>query len=225
MHDQAQMREQSQGLGDRLRESTRSLHDSAETHAFQRAFAAGKLPREQYVRYLAEMLHMYSALEKSIRQLRSFVPELAAVVRDQHFREGDLRADLEFLGYQQNGQTPLASTRNMVEHIEKCATERPIKLLGFHYVLEGSNNGSKFIARNVARAYGLAPGQGLAYLDPYGDQQREIWQQYKQDMASLTLTADQSEAVVDAARQMFQAIASISSELLETAEAVIESAG
>lgn len=219
------MLNQAQGLGDRLRESTRGLHDAAETHEFQRSFAAGKLPREQYVRYLAELVHVYAALEKSIAELRSFVPELAGVIRDQHFREKDLQADLEFLGYRPNGQPLLTSTRRMVEHIEKCAAERPIKLLGFHYVLEGSNNGSKFIARNVARAYGLQPGRGLAYLDPYGDQQRDVWQQYKQDMASLNLTGEQTEAVVEAARQMFEAIASMSSELLKTEGAVIESAG
>jgi heme oxygenase len=218
------MLNQAQSLGDRLREATRSLHDAAETHAFQRAFAAGQLPREQYVRYLAELVHMYAALERAIARLKSDVPALADVVRDRHFREGDLHADLKFLGYRHDGRPPLPATRDMIKHVERCAAEQPIMLLGFHYVLEGSNNGSKYIARNVARAYGLAPGRGLAYLDPYGDQQREVWQQYKQDMAGLELTAEQADAVVEAAQRMFQAIASISTQLLETEGAVIEQA-
>jgi len=94
----------------------------------------------------------------------------------------------------------------------------PASLLGLHYVLEGSNNGSRFIARGLMSAYGLAPGPGLRYLDPYGDEQRERWLAFRATMDEVGFSQEDSDRLLVAARQMFQSIVDISDDLL--AEAV-----
>ena len=80
-------------------------------------------------------------------------------------------------------------------------------------VLEGSNNGNRFIARNIQRAYELGPAGGVAFLDPYGETQRPKWQEYKNAMGRLPLSAAEHDAMLAAAQAMFRAIGAISTEL------------
>jgi heme oxygenase len=94
----------------------------------------------------------------------------------------------------------------------------PASLLGLHYVLEGSNNGSRFIAKGLMGAYGMAPGAGLRYMDPYGAEQRERWRAFRTTMDEVGFSAEDSDRLLESARHMFQGIVEISDDLL--AEAV-----
>ncbi|MEC9373014.1 MAG: hypothetical protein VYC34_04185, partial [Planctomycetota bacterium] len=68
-------------------------------------------------------------------------------------------------------------------------------------------------AMNVRKAYDLQPGRGDRYLDPYADRQRERWADFKARMLSLDFTTEESDRLVAAAREMFQAIADLSDDL------------
>jgi heme oxygenase len=87
-----------------------------------------------------------------------------------------------------------------------------VALLGPLYVLEGSTNGSRVLARVLSRAWG-SDGAGLAYLDPYGDGQPTSWKAFKQEVDDLGLDDASQSAVVEAARVTFQAISDISDEV------------
>ncbi len=82
--------------------------------------------------------------------------------------------------------------RNGIRSIAETGDD-PLRLLGMHYVLEGSNNGSRFIARHVGRAYQLSTGPGLRYLDPYGDRQRAYWMDFKNAMGKFQFTGADEE--------------------------------
>ena len=84
------------------------------------------------------------------------------------------------------------------------------------YVLEGSTNGSKFIARAIRREYGLGEGPGASYLDPHGELQQERWQAFKRDMDDVGFTETEASAIIDAACRMFRALTDVSDELSET---------
>ncbi len=204
---------------DRLRIETRELHTYAETRPLQKALIKGSLPRETYVEYLGQMLLVHAALEGEIRKHTSSHRAFAAVWREYQEREGNLRADLESLGVDPVTIEPLPATRATVEMIERASHETPMTLLGMLYVLEGSTNGSRFIARAIARAYNLEPGPGLSYLDPYGEKQTALWQQFKDDMNSVGFENDEMDALVESAKHMFQAIADISDDLYATVPA------
>ena len=62
------MTEETQSVMQRLRESTRDLHDAAEHHDFQRAFAQGSLPKDRYVSYLEQMYLVHKSLEQQLRK-------------------------------------------------------------------------------------------------------------------------------------------------------------
>jgi len=90
----------------------------------------------------------------------------------------------------------------------------PVALLGSLYVLEGSTNGGKFLARVLRRAWNLDE-EGLSYFDPYGDQQPHRWAAFKSDMEDIGFDTDQQNAIVEAAHQTFRAIADVSDEVAD----------
>lgn len=202
----------SDNLAIRLKTETATLHDNAEGHAFQQTFAAGKLPQETYVRYLGQMYLVYSALEAEINKVRASTDALSSVIADRNFRVPDLAADLDHFGCDKSQLKPGPAAQALIDEVHRTASSNPTALLGFHYVLEGSNNGTKFIARNVRRAYKLTDA-GVRYLDPYGDEQHAVWGVYKQAMASLDLPGEQADAIVRSAQTMFRGVSAISAEL------------
>jgi len=199
-----------------LRESTASHHRRAEQHEFQREFVRGTLPRELYLRWLGQLLHIHAALESHLDRLVAGHPRFGAVFDDTRRKVGPLRKDLAFLGAAAD-QPALPAASAMVAWMDALAGTQPLALLGVLYVLEGSTNGSKFIARKVRPAYSLpADGSGTAYLDPYGDAQPARWQEFKAAMDALSLPAGEVEALVAAAQHTFDSIRELGAELLAT---------
>lgn len=193
-----------------LRSGTAELHQLAESQDFQRRMARGELTRPEYAAWLGQMLLIHRALESALAELRPSDRRFDPVVVE-HFKEPNLVADLAALGAGE--AEPLPATRRILERIAAARRDEPLRLLGFHYVLEGSMNGNRFLARRLGPALGLTAGRGDRYLDPYGDRQREIWSQFKQEMLRVGFTPGDGELLVDGAREMFRAISELSVEL------------
>ena len=201
-----------------LREQTAGHHRRAEQHPFQQQMVRGTLPQALYVRWLAQMLHIHGALEYHLDGVVSRSPELAAVFDPGRRKVTALRQDLSHFGAPGH-QPALPAARALMARMDDLAAERPLALLGILYVLEGSTNGSKFIARKVRPAYALpASGEGAAYLDPYGDRQPARWREFKAAMDALALPAFEVEHLVLAAQQTFDAHRELGTELLALAE-------
>jgi len=203
------------GIMDRLREGTRALHDVAEGHEFQRALFAGQLVQSGYIAYLGQMYCVYTALESALVQAAAERAEISQVVKLHNLRAGDLAADLAHFGVDADTVKPGPATAALLAEIDALRRRGPLALLGMHYVLEGSNNGNHFIARNIRKAYRL-DGAGARFLDPYGDLQRPRWMEYKEALGALPLSDEESNALLAAAQAMFQAISRISAELHAT---------
>ncbi|MFN0010053.1 MAG: biliverdin-producing heme oxygenase [Phycisphaerales bacterium] len=190
------------GLHDALKTRTWPLHQQAEHHPFQAAIMRGSVPRRGYIAQLEQTLLVHQALEGHLAALRHSVPAIGAMVRDYHFRVPHARADLAVLG----GNTfpvPLSPTQSLIAEINAAAMNRPHALVGYFYVLEGSTNGAKFIAKALARALNITDGQGLSYQDPHGDQQRSRWAEFKASLNTLGLSPAQEGEVVEAATSLF----------------------
>ena len=199
----------------RLKSATAELHRLAEGSSLQQRLVKGALPQDLYAAFLGQMYLTHSALEDSIRDVSATHRAFAEVLRDYHWREPQLSEDLDFLGTDLDTITAIGSTGTLVDDIHRAAAEQPVALLGILYVLEGSTNGSKFIAKAIRKAYGLGQGPGASYLDPHGDLQRERWQAFKRDMDGVGFTETEASAIIDAARRMFRALTDVSDELSE----------
>jgi len=200
---------------DRLKAETASLHDEAEDHLFQRRLVRGELSRKGYVAYLEGMCQVHQTLEASLRDAATRDSIVSAFPAEPRFREDALRRDLAHFGAVAGDLSRSPAVESLCDTLRKTCQFDPTGLLGHLYVLEGSTNGSRFIARAVRRAYGLTGCDGTAYLDPHGEQQQAQWALFKEQMRRLDLSVDQKAGIVNAARDMFIAIMRISDELMD----------
>ena len=193
----------------RLRTETRDLHDSAERQDFQQRMVRGALTREEYAAWLGQMLLIHRALETPLAARLAADARFAAVTPEQ-LQVPRLLADLEALGVAAAGIRPLPATEELTTRVAVEAQADPLRLLGYHYVLEGSNNGNRFISRALLPALGLERDRGGLYLDPYGADQPAVWRRFKDEMGRVAFSAAEVDTLVDAAREMFAAIGAVS---------------
>jgi len=194
-----------------LKESTAAQHDAAENHPFQRALVEGRLAREAYAANLGQLLLVHRALERKLREGADELAAIGAVVTEEQYQEPYLLEDLAFFGIDPESVEPTSATAALIERIEGASAA---EILGMHYVLEGSNNGGRYIAKKVRKAYGFEEqAPGTRYLDPYGDEQRGKWMAFKAAMDEQAFSADERAKMVAAAQGMFDGLAAIGGDL------------
>lgn len=201
---------------DRLKQETWPLHQRAERSELQQLLVSGRLPRERYGAWLGQMRLVHGALERALESHAAGHGAIRRVYQTWQSKVAPLDADLDFLGVARPIE-PVSSVRGLAGRIASCAAARPIALLGMQYVLEGSMNGGKFIAKAVARAYQLNDGNGLRYLDPYGEAQRERWAEFKGLMNAENFAPGESDAIVEEACAMFEAMPGLGDEVMASA--------
>jgi heme oxygenase len=204
----------SRRIMDLLRESTDEQHRDAERRRLQREMVQGRLPVERYGLWLGQMYLLHSALRDAIERHATDCPTLAAIVQDEGLHVEHLRADLAILGQDAEAVVALSATAHALEEIDRAAKAEPHALLGYNYVLEGSMNGNRFIARALAHTQ---DAKAVSYLDPYGDEQRPVWLAYRERMNAAGFDVRQAGHMVEAARAMFAFVARMSDDVMEVA--------
>jgi len=202
----------SANIMDQLKERTAEHHRRAEQQPLQQALVKGTVTRGQYAAWLGQMLLVHTELEKQIQSLTARERRLAVASAEQ-FGHPRLAADLRVLGLDPAEVKPSGATSHVCGQIRSATAADPVTLLGFHYVLEGSKNGNRYIAMALRRGLGLTAGTGDTYLDPYGEAQRAKWQAFRVAMGAEQFTDQEIEAVIAAAGQMFDGVSAICSEI------------
>jgi len=202
---------QSTRIMDLLKEATSEPHRDAERRRLQSELVRGRLPAETYARWLGQMFLLHRALWKEIERRRAEHPPLDEIVRDEGLHVENLRADLALFGIDGDEVAPLASTQGAIRSIDLTSRADPLSLLGYNYVLEGSMNGNRFIARALENSLEVP---AITYLDPYGDEQRPVWQEYRERMNAAGFDEAQGDRMIAGAKEMFRFVAEMSEELL-----------
>lgn len=184
-----------------LRRHTWDLHQRAEKHPGHAALFRGRVPFDFFLDQSAQTLLVQRAMDAALSATRRD-PMLASLVEDYHIRSSLLEADLAACGRDPARVRAMPPTSALVAQIGRAHAE-PAVLLGVLYVLEGSTNGARFIARALRRAYGDSAEPGLRWLDPHGDQQAERWQRFREALDRLTLSEAQRESAAAGARETF----------------------
>lgn len=184
-----------------LRGQTRDLHTKAERHPVQAAMVRGQSGVDGYASYLSQMWHIHTALEGALAR-RMGSATLAPVNEDQ-FRADAIREDLTSFGRFEI-EAPVEPVQRFATTVINASNEA---LLGMHYVLEGSTNGGRYIAKAIRKSLGLVDGsQGTRYLDPYGEAQQARWGAFCAAMGRLTMSPEDRALVVAGAEDMFRLI-------------------
>lgn len=201
----------------RLRDETREAHNIAESGQLEQSLVHGTLPRTMFVRYLEQRLIAHRALEQGVADWTTGDGRTSGLVLPEQVQTPNLLADLNSFGVEVERIRPLPATERFVQFVQGVSRTCHCAILGAFYVLEGSKNGARYIARAISRAYELRDGVGLRYLDPHGERQTALWQEFKVRVNTIAFTPDECDAIVAAARDTFAAIHEMDSELWATA--------
>lgn len=208
-----------------LRERTAQHHKNAEGRALEQSLAQGKLPLVLYLGMLSQRYLVHRTLEKHLGSLKSTAPTVAPLVDPVQFLTPHAESDLRHFGVSTDVLTPLKATQRLCSLINETAARNPAALVGMHYVFEGSKNGSRYLCRVVRQAYRLPDAEGTRYMDPHGDQQRPLWERFKQQLDQLPVNESQASDIVSAACAMFDGIGAIDDELMSNAPSLPAGAG
>ena len=200
-------------LMDRLKAGTDAHHRHAETRRLQKMMAGGTISPVLYRAYMAQLLLVHRALDGWLVEAESQRPALSALKHEHHRHVTHLEADTAVMGVCDEEAAPLPATRRFIEHMHATIAAEPLLALGVLYVLEGSMNGNRFIARALRTAFGSGSG-GLSYLDPYGDAQRDTWLGFRARANALEVPQAVADAMLETAQSTFDAIAAISDEVM-----------
>ncbi len=197
-----------------LKTATAAHHQATERHPLQQKLLTGQLPRTTYAAWLGQLLLSHRELEWHLARLRFPVGRIGDVVSDHQLHVPALERDLAFLGVDVEALAPLSATAALISDIDRTAVRARLALLGFQYVLEGSKNGGRHIAKRVRLAYRLPVDRGATYLDPYGTAQEARWREFKTSLRAAALAPQEMAVLAAAAREMFAHLAAIMDDVL-----------
>jgi heme oxygenase len=201
------------GVMDRLKAETSELHTQAEKMPLQHAMVTGQISREAFAAFLVQLHFVHEALEKAIVDARGRCERLRVVPEEQLQHASRIGEDLRVFGIAQPSVKIGAATNQVVRDIQVLAASDPMALLGVHYVLEGSMNGNRYIAKAIRRGLGFEGTTGTRYLDPYGEAQREKWIGFRMAVDRLEWNDSEIEAALRGAKMMFVGMTAISAEV------------
>ena len=204
-------------LMEHLKESTREMHDSAESSQFQGHLTHGRLPLDSYVDYLEQLYLVHGTIEREI-QKHAPGSSFDGVVTQEQLQVPFLKRDLEHFKRSPEKIKAVPSTENLLKEIARLSDSCPPALLGMHYVLLGSKHGAKFIAKSCKEKYQLDDSGGVVYFDPYGPNFMPLWKSFKESMNKIEINESEMNTMCDAAGKMFIAVGKIGAELLPFAK-------
>ena len=163
-------RRKRRSLSEALKTGTEEAHKEAESVHFVKNFIRGKIDRDLYALFVAQMFHVYRRLEK---ELDKHAPRNFP---DCHFpkelnRFESLQDDIDFWQCSSDEPPISPATRDYLDRITTVAKERPLLLLAHAYTRYlGDLSGGKILARVAKRALLLSSDgdgvtEGLAFYD------------------------------------------------------------
>lgn len=200
-------------LADALREKTKDAHTRAEKHPMQARLVKGEATREQYAAWLGQMLHVWRGVDAAIAKLAARDPRVAAMVKPYHAHAERIVADLKFLGQCGGCHPAVPAASRFAMWVSVAAANSDPAVVGAWYVLEGSANGGRYIAKALSRTLDLPGPEGLTALDPHGEAQRERWQAWRADLDAQRWNAAERNAVIAAASATFDAVYEVMEEM------------
>src|SRR5438132_12332508 len=116
----------------RLKESTRELHDTAEGKRLQTGLARGDIELPMYRAYLEQLYLVHNKLEELLRQHKKGDHVIGNAVNDEQMQENFLAHDLRALGGDPSKVKAVPATERLLRLMSEYSQRQPISLLGLH---------------------------------------------------------------------------------------------
>lgn len=188
-----------------LREATAHSHEAIGRVPFFRELSAGRLTKQAALNYLRGLATVHGALEKSLPA----APRLSGLWKPEMARLPDLLRDLgsaDAAGTTED-PGPAAAAEALAASIRRDAA-RPFGLVGYLYVLEGSQMGGQGLRRSFAAALGL-PEDAFTYYGGDGKATVARWKSFKSGLDSLGAGPSDAAEIARAAVAAFDGMAAL----------------
>jgi heme oxygenase len=188
-----------------LREATARSHEAIGEVPFFRELGAGRLTRQAALNYLRGLATVHEALEE--RLAADSTPR--GLWSADMARLPDLRRDLRAAGADGAPEDPssAAAARSLAAAIRRDAS-RPLGLIGYLYVLEGSQMGGQGLRKLFAAALGL-PQDGFTYYSGDGKATVARWQALKKGLSAVHPSPADAAEIARTAVAAFDGVAAL----------------
>lgn len=185
-----------------LRAAATRWHRAIESSAYLRALAGGRASLVSFVGHLRGIALLGETLELAFG--RASDPEVVAFGRARATHLDRLRDDLRFLEPRLVPDLVLAEAeaQRLARRIRTDSVARPLALVGYAYVLDGSALGAETLLRAAAEAYALTPSDGLSYLASLAESAPSDVADLRRRLDALVLTDEQQGTVLEAASEL-----------------------
>lgn len=212
-------------LADALKRATAEAHRYAETRPMQKRFVQGAIAPAALALYLGQLYQIHLRLENLLDEQPDVAARLGFCDEQRHSHR--LLSDLAARGVHATQSEILPATLRFISYVEETVAAAPTSIAGVWYVLEGSMNGNRFIARALERCAAGAAADGdasapaaaaLTYLDPYGADQPAKWAASRarlNDAPADKFDEDERSQIIAIALETFSAVAAISDQVCE----------
>jgi heme oxygenase len=200
----------------RFKQGHADLHEQAEHGTIPAAMAAGTITRDQYIGLLQTEYHVHRVLDERLVASKTKSPLLDELIDHKTLMSGYYAEDLKHFGIDPETIEPTPAAAEVIELIHTTEREHPLALLAFHYVRFGATNGNRYVAKRIRPALGLESidsAPGTKHLDPFGKEQRPLWDAFKAKLDAATISEDERQLLVHTARHVFTAIMSLHAEV------------
>ncbi len=186
-----------------LKAETAAYHAKLESLPYFSELIAHRLPLECYVNQLRALSIIHSVLEDQIaasvnEQIvgvwEDGLRKLPLLMHDLHFFEPRISSD----------NTPsIEAALIITKKIRLRSVERPLFILGYLYVMEGSTLGNYMHQPDITKSYHLDELDGSRYYSSYKDKVKTRWQQFVAKMNKVFDDQALHGPVIEAAHEAF----------------------
>ena len=197
-------------LAEAVREHTRDLHESSESTTIMDDIVSERVTVDMHVELIAQLLHVYRALEQGADELRTAGSDIDALLDETLYRVASIEEDLaHIVGEDWESVTdPHPATRAYAAKIrDAAATRNTPRFLAHHYTRYlGDLSGGLIIGRNIQRHTGLgadgAPGVRF-YEFPEIPKPRPYKDGYREALNALDWDDAMREEFLESARESY----------------------
>lgn len=189
-------------LATRVRQETAQVHQQAEDSALMVRWLAGDVTRGEYGALLAQLRHVYAALESQMAENRGD-PVVGGFLDPRIERVGAIDRDLRSLGVPP--ADPIPATAAYVARITEVGRTWPAGLVAHHYTRYlGDLSGGRVLSARLGAALDLDETDGLSFFHFDVGAIPAYRTAYRERLDGLALGADGEEAFVAEVTRAFQ---------------------
>ncbi len=193
-------------LASQLREGTKKAHTMAENTGFVSCFLKGVVDKVSYRTLVADLWHVYSAMEEEIGRLADH-PVVGPIAFPELNRRESLEQDLAFyFGADWRAQASATpGAREYVARIRQVAQESPELLVGHHYTRYiGDLSGGQILKNIAQKAMNLGEHDGLRFYEfETIPDEKGFKTNYRATLDALPIDQATADRIVEEANQAF----------------------